>query len=228
MQIIDLSQDIYEGMKVYPGHLKTVQFEHATHEETAPRFEGGFSFQTTGFILNDNGPTHVDSFSHLDPTPGAETIDQMSLDLFYGPAVCLDVTGFAPQTDITAEDLDRIEAESPVQVQRGDIVLFHTATWNRYVGDKRYLTDFPGLGESAAEWIVQRGVKTFGVDSPTPDNPASKTYPVHMMCRREHITHYENLANLDQVVDRRFTFVGFPLKVRGAHGGPTRAVALVE
>jgi kynurenine formamidase len=228
MQIIDLSQDIYEGMKVYPGHLKTVQFEHATHEETAPRFEGGFSFQTTGFILNDNGPTHVDSFSHLDPTPGAETIDQMSLDLFYGPAVCLDVTGFAPHTDITAEDLDRIEAESPVQVQRGDIVLFHTATWNRYVGDKRYLTDFPGLGESAAEWIVQRGVKTFGVDSPTPDNPASRTYPVHMMCRREHITHYENLANLDQVVDRRFTFVGFPLKVRGAHGGPTRAVALVE
>ena len=228
MQIIDLSQDIYEGMKVYPGHLKTVQFEHATHEETAPRFEGGFSFQTTGFILNDNGPTHVDSFSHLDPTPGAETIDQMSLDLFYGAAVCLDVTGFAPQTDITAEDLDRIEAESPVQVQRGDIVLFHTATWNRYVGDKRYLTDFPGLGESAAEWIVQRGVKTFGVDSPTPDNPASKTYPVHMMCRREHITHYETLANLDQVVNRRFTFVGFPLKVRGAHGGPTRAVALVE
>jgi kynurenine formamidase len=205
-----------------------VQFEHATHEETAPRFEGGFSFQTTGFILNDNGPTHVDSFSHLDPTPGAETIDQMSLDLFYGPAVCLDVTGFQPQTDITADDLDRIEAESPVEVQRGDIVLFHTATWNRYVGDKRYLTDFPGLGGSAAEWIVQRGVKTFGVDSPTPDNPASKTYPVHMMCRREHITHYENLANLDQVVNRRFTFVGFPLKVRGAHGGPTRAVALVE
>jgi kynurenine formamidase len=228
MQIIDLSQDIYEGMKVYPGHLKTVQFEHATHEETAPRFEGGFSFQTTGFILNDNGPTHVDSFSHLDPTPGAETIDQMSLDLFYGPAVCLDVTGFQPQTDITADDLDRIEAESPVEVQRGDIVLFHTATWNRYVGDKRYLTDFPGLGESAAEWIVRRGVKTFGVDSPTPDNPSSKTYPVHMMCRREHITHYENLANLDQVVNRRFTFVGFPLKVRGAHGGPTRAVALVE
>src|SRR6266487_3842863 len=88
MRIIDLSQDIYEGMKVYPGHLKTVQFEHATHEETAPRFEGGFSFQTTGFMLNDNGPTHVDSFSHLDPDPSAQSIDQMPLDLFYGTAVC--------------------------------------------------------------------------------------------------------------------------------------------
>jgi kynurenine formamidase len=49
-----------------------------------------------------------------------------------------------------------------------------------------------------------------------------------MMCRREHITHYENLANLDQVVNTRFTFAGFPLKLRGAHGGPTRAVALVS
>jgi len=65
------------------------------------------------------------------------------------------------------------------------------------------------------------------VDSPTPDNPASTTYPVHMMCRREHITHYENLAHLDEVVNTRFTFAGFPLKLRGAHGGPTRAVALI-
>ncbi len=228
MALIDLSQDIYEGMKVYPGHLKTVQFEHATHEETAPRFDGGFSFQTSGFILNDNGPTHVDSFSHLDPDPNAETIEQMSLDLFYGTAVCLDVSEFAPGTDITAEDLNRIEAAAPVDVRPGDIVLFHTATWNRYSGDKRYLSEFPGLGESASEWIVKRGVKTFGVDSPTPDNPTSTSYPCHMMCRREHITHYENLANLDQVVGTRFTFVGFPLKLQGAHGGPTRAVAITD
>jgi hypothetical protein len=143
MPLTDLSQDIYEGMKVYPGHLKTVQFEHATHEETAPRFDGGFSFQTTGFLLNDNGPTHVDSFSHLDPDPSAETIEKMALDLFYGPAICLDVTGFAPQTDITAEDLDTALAKSGQELRAGDIVLFHTATWNRYAGDRRYLTDFP-------------------------------------------------------------------------------------
>jgi len=29
-------------------------------------------------------------------------------------------------------------------------------------------------------------------------------------------------------VNTRFTFIGFPLKLQGAHGGPTRAVALVE
>lgn len=227
MTLVDLSQDIFEGMTVYPGHLKTVQFVHSTHEETATRFTSGFSYQTTGLLVSDNGPTHVDSFSHLDPQPGAATIDEMPLELFYGPAVCLDLSGFPPRSDVEAEDLDRLEAASPVEVQPGDIVLFHTADWNRHNGDPRYLTDFCGLGASAAEWIVRRGVKSFGVDSPTPDNPASTVYPVHLMCRREHITHYENLANLQEVVNRRFTFAGFPLKIRGAHGGPCRPVAVL-
>jgi kynurenine formamidase len=48
------------------------------------------------------------------------------------------------------------------------------------------------------------------------------------MCRHSGITHYENLAHLDEVLGVRFTFVGFPLKLRGAHGGPTRAVAIVD
>src|SRR5688500_19420122 len=92
-------------MQVYPGHLKTVTFQHATHKETAGRFTSGFSFQTWGFMLNDNGPTHVDSFSHLDPADGAATIDAMPLDLFTGPAICLDLSAVPERTDITAEHL---------------------------------------------------------------------------------------------------------------------------
>jgi kynurenine formamidase len=49
-----------------------------------------------------------------------------------------------------------------------------------------------------------------------------------MMCREEHITHYKNLANLDQVVNHRFTFIDFPLRLQGWRGGPTWAVALVD
>jgi kynurenine formamidase len=169
----------------------------------------------------------VDSFSHLDPDPEAQTIDQMSLDLFYGPAICIDVSDIAPRTDITGDHLDEALATSGLQLDTGDMLFLYTATFDRHQGTDQYLSEFPGLGESAAEWIVNRQVKTFGVDSPTPDNPTSTSYPCHMMCRRQHITHYENLR-LTEVVNRRFTFVGFPLKVVGAHGGPTRAVAIVS
>jgi kynurenine formamidase len=178
-------------------------------------------------MLNDNGPTHVDSFSHLDPEPSAESIDQMRLELFYGPALCVDVSAVPEQTDITPGHIEAALEASGLQVARGDMVFFYTATYDKYAGTKEYLSNFAGLGAEAAEWIVEHGVKTFGVDSPTPDNPVSKTYPVHMMGRREHITHYENLV-LTEVVGKRFTFVGFPLKVVGAHGGPTRAVAVLD
>jgi kynurenine formamidase len=49
-----------------------------------------------------------------------------------------------------------------------------------------------------------------------------------MMCREYGIHHYENLANLRELVGRRFTFVGFPLKIRDGTGSPVRAVAVLE
>src|SRR6266704_2555844 len=187
-RFIDLSQEIYQGMYVYPGHLKTVIWEHHSHEETAKNFEGGFSYQSRGLLMSDHGPTHVDALSHLDPRPEAPSIEKMSLDLFYGDATCIDVSHKEPRTYINAADID----------------------------------------EARSMWLVEKGIKTFGVDSPSPDNPASRTYPCHMMCRKYGITHYENLANLDQVVNKRFTFIGFPLRIRNGTGSPVRAVALVS
>jgi kynurenine formamidase len=36
--------------------------------------------------------------------------------------------------------------------------------------------------------------------------------------------HYRNLENRDRLVSERFTFIGFPLRVRGGIGSPVRAV----
>ena len=227
-EFIDLTQPIYQGMFVYPGHLKTVIWEHHTHEETVKNFEGGFSYQSRGLLMSDHGPTHVDALSHLDPRPEAPSIEKMPLDLFYGAATCINVSHVEPQTYINASDLDSIVARTDLDVRRGDILLFYTATYNRYHGSKEYLSQYPGLDESGSMWLVERGIKTFGVDSPSLDNPISRTYPLHMMCRNYGITHYENLANLDQVVGKRFTFIGFPLPVRNGTGSPVRAVALMS
>jgi kynurenine formamidase len=227
-RLVDLSQEIYQGMGVYPGHLKTVVWDHATHEETASRFEGGFSFHSQGLMMCDHGPTHVDAICHLDPADDAPSIDQMPLDTFYGPAICLDVSHVQPPDYITAADLETALAESGQDLQRGDAVLLRTGAFERCGGTTQYCSDYTGLDEDAGNWLQARGVKIFGVDSPSPDNPISRTYPVHMMCRAHHITHYENLANLDQVIGKRFLFAGFPLRIRGGTGSPVRAVAIVE
>ncbi len=98
----------------------------------------------------------------------------------------------------------------------------------RYGGTREYTTQYPGLDQSAADWLEAQKLKIFGVDSPSPDNPIDRVYPVHLLCRRTGMTHYENLANLEPLVGRRFTFYGFPLRVRGGHGSPVRAVAMLD
>ncbi len=55
------------------------------------------------------------------------------------------------------------------------------------------------LDASAADWLGDRRVKVFGVDTPSPDNPIDRTYPVYLFCREHGVTHYENLANLGEV-----------------------------
>src|SRR5687767_153539 len=68
-RLVDLSQDIYQGMLVYPGHLKTVVWDHHTHAETEHVFESDFTYASKGLLVSDHGPTHVDALSHLDSRP---------------------------------------------------------------------------------------------------------------------------------------------------------------
>lgn len=227
-RLIDLSQEIYQGMQVYPGHLKTAVWDYHSHDETVASFEGGFSYASKGLLLSDHGPTHVDALSHLDPDDHAPAIDEMPLDVFYGPATCVDVSHAEPRSYLGEADLDAAVERAGVALSPGDTLLLHTGAFERLYGTPAYTRDYPGLDETASAWLVKRGVKTFGVDSPSPDNPASREYPCHMMCRRHGITHYENLANLHRVLGERFTFVGFPLRVRGGTGSPVRAVAVLD
>jgi kynurenine formamidase len=227
-RLVDLSQEIYQGMGVYPGHLKTVVWEHHTHEETAEKFEGGFSYASRGLLLCDHGPTYVDAISHLDPSPGAPAIDAMPLDTFFGDGLCIDVADAPAHAYIGAGDLEAALDRSGHALEPGEVLLMRTGAYERHHGTPAYTSEYPGLDEEASEWLAERRVKAFGVDSLSSDNPISRTYPCHMMCRARGITHYENLANLEEVVGRRFTFVGFPLRIRGGTGSPVRAVAVLD
>src|SRR5207245_2460999 len=150
----------------------------------------------------------------------------------YGDAVCLDVSYFAPKSWISAAELKEAVKKSGAQIKRGDIVLLYTAHWNRHRGTPSYSTDNPGLTKEACEWLADQGVKSFGVDSVTPDNPIdqaqNRIFPCHEVLRDRQFIHMENLANLDKVVGKRFTFIGFPVKLSGASAAPIRAVAILN
>jgi kynurenine formamidase len=88
---------------------------------------------------------------------------------------------------------------------------------------------YSGFTLEAAEYLcVEKKVKNWGIDAPSPDTPGDLKYPVHMVTRRMAIPHMENLCNLHLLIGKRFTFAGFPLKIRGGSGSPIRAVAILD
>ena len=60
-----------------------------------------------------------------------------------------------------------------------------------------------------------------GMDTPT---PSRDWYEVHHILLKKEIVIVESLTNLDQVPSE-FTFIGFPLNLKGRDGSPVRAVA---
>src|SRR5512139_2947452 len=131
-RLIDLTQEIYNGMPVYPGHQRTVLFDVRTHEETrAANKPGSFTSTVMGILMCDHGPTHVDAFNHVDSSPTAESIDQLPLELFFTPAVCLDVSHRNAGEYIPRPDLEEACRKAHLAVARGMTVLLHTGHFNR-------------------------------------------------------------------------------------------------
>lgn len=228
-KVIDLSQEIYQGMPVYPGHLNTVIWDYHRHEETVKNYLEGHSYTTRGIILSDHGPTHVDAISHIKNDPSAPSIDKMPLETFFGPALCLDVSDFPEKGTMGPEVIKNAEKKSQLPIRPNDVVLFYTGHYERHYGKPEWLTDYSGFTEEAAAYLLEeKRIKNWGADTPSPDTPGNLAYPVHRVTRRTGIPHMENLCNLHLLAGRRFTFYGFPLKIRGGSGSPIRAVAILD
>ena len=232
-KLIDLSQAIVHRDKYgqHPLHPVPYIFPYITHEESSKQLKG-ISYTTEWLNINSHSGTHVDAPRHTDPRPDAMAADEMPLEWFYGPAVCVDLSHFPPKAWISKKDLEKAVKKSGVEIRKGDIVLLYTGHWNRTHDTPAYPTDNPGLTKEACEWLYSKGVVSFGVDAVTPDNPidqaVNKIFPCHEVLRDKKFPHFENLANLDKVVGKRFTFIGFPLKLKGASAGPVRAIAILD
>jgi len=91
MEIIDLSQEIYKGMPVYKGLPQVKMTIHNSHEEWE-----GIQNPTTitpsvyKLELGEHTGTHVDALNQMGKEYKGQSIDRMSLSMFYTRGICLD------------------------------------------------------------------------------------------------------------------------------------------
>lgn len=228
LRLVDLSHTIFQGMPVYPGHLKTVVWDYATHEETDRMLGGtGYSWQTRGLMFSDHGPTHVDAHNHLDPAPDAPAIDEIAIEDFLTAGVCVDVTATPSDGYITRASLVEAFNRAGLGVPKGGTVLLWTGHFEDNYGTDAWLGLYAGLDRDATTWLADEGVLNIGIDAPSIDTPRDRSYPAHQVCRDRRLLNTENLGNLGKVAGKSFVYIGLPLRIRGGTGSPIRAVALL-
>jgi len=204
MEIIDISMEIGEDMVTYPGDPKpSIERYMSIPEEP---------YNLTKLTLGTHTGTHVDTKRHI-RNEGTGVLE-LPLDALYGPCKVLDVSEV--DSLICAKDLMKFD------IDKGDIILLKTK--NSEKGYKKFYEEYVSLGPSAAKYLVEKGVRTLGIDYLSVESFDS-TGEVHRVLL-DTITVFEGLV-LKDVKAGEYLFCGLPLKIN-ADGAPARAILIKE
>jgi len=143
------------------------------------------------------------------------------------------------------ESLDEIFAKQELErighaLRPLDIVVVNTRAGSRY-GSGDYVTAGCGMGYEATMYLLERGVRLTGTDAWSWDAPfvytaekfrqtgdAKLIWEGHKAGRDIGYCHLEKLHNLEALPGDGFMIACFPVKIRGASAGWTRAVAIFD
>jgi kynurenine formamidase len=228
-EMIDLSQEIFPGMPVFPGMPEVSITMHVSHEEWDDITDSDVVSPAVNRLeLGEHTGTHVDAINHMAREYRGQSIETMSLTMFYTEGICLDFSYKGLQELIEIPDLEQALSEAKLEIKPGDTVLLYTDHYRRAFGTEHWHHG-PGISVSAARWLGEQKIAAFGVETMAPGVLKVSNKEVHHICGELGFTHYENMINLHQLIGRgRFRFIGLPLKIRGGTGSPVRAVAVFE
>lgn len=228
-EIIDLSQDIYEGMPVFKDLPQVKMSVHNTHEE----WEGDFKSKTRTpavhkLELGEHTGTHVDAINHMAKQYEGQSIDKMPLSMFYTEGICLDLSHKTFRELIEIKDLEVACEKQNLDILENDTVLIYTDHYRNAFGTENW-SKGPGVSADAARWLGEKRISAFGVETISPGVSGISNREVHYICGELGFTHYENMINLYLLIGRgRFRYIGLPLKIKGGTGSPVRAIAVFE
>ncbi len=194
-------------------------------------------------LITHNG-THLDAPYHFASTMNggerALTIDEVPLDWCFRPGVKLDFRRFEDGHVVNAAEVEAELRRIGYTLQPWDIVVVNTRAGAAY-GQPDYVAAGCGMGAAATRYLLERGVRLTGTDAWSWDAPFVYTaqryaashdpgiiWEGHKVGRDIGYCHLEKLHNLEVLPPYGFTVACFPVKIRGASAGWTRAVAILE
>ena len=208
MRTYDITLTISPDLPTWPG-------DPGVELERVEKIEDGSNANVSRVDMGVHTGTHVDAPFHF--LQDGITVDKIDLSLLTGRAYVLHL----PEVDvITAPVLEN--AQIPPRTRR---VLFKTRNSESWAKkDLVFNTDFVGLSEDGAEYLVRRGVKLVGMDYLSVA-PYKKSRPTHEKLLEAGVVIVEGL-DLSEVSQGRYTLYCLPLKIANSDGAPARAILI--
>ena len=251
MPLVDLSAPIVASPPETPEPLRT-EIAFTDHQAGAKQIEqllgvtpdllrDGEGWATEEFLrFGTHNSTHVDAPYHYNSTirgERAQTIDELPLEMFFGPGVVLEFSERADGEVITREDAERSVAEAGHDLQPGHIVLVHTGR-DAFLDAPDYMIRGPGVTAEATRWLFDQGVRVMGIDAWGWDAPlhlqaeeakARQEQRIFWAAHQSDLPYcqIERLAGLGRLPRTGFQLACFPLRIVGASAAPARVVAFV-
>lgn len=204
MKLIDISVPLDASLATYPGNLPF-------SIEPVKRLARGDSSNVSTLHMSAHAGTHVDAPRHFfDDGAGAEALP---LEMLCGRARVVELT---TRRGVTAEDLAEFDLSE-------DLRLLLKTPNSRLWNSPEFHTDFVGVTEGGARFLVDRGVKVLGVDYLSVEQYKAPGAPAHHVLLGSGIIVIEGL-NLRDVEPGTYEMFCLPLAVVGADGAPARVV----
>jgi arylformamidase len=221
--VVDLSHPLYLGMPNVGG-LHVASWPVKTFAATRVLSQGRAAFESRMMLLPEHCGTHIDVPRHFDENGTA--LSEIPLDRLALPGQLLDLRHVPKKKAITVAHFEEAEKQSGRRIGPDAAVICWTGS-DRDRGKADWMNDRPFIPTETARWLVDRGMLLFCTDLMGMDDPAEWWWPTHDIWLKNNVCMVQQLCNLDQLVDKQFIFVAFPIKMRDGTGCPVRAAALV-
>ncbi|MBW2030914.1 MAG: cyclase family protein [Deltaproteobacteria bacterium] len=219
-KLVDLTFGIEEGISTCPTPW------HPVVEVTkiARHFIEGR--ETRKVTLGTHTGTHIDAPLHF--LADGHSVDQLPLEILIGEALLLDFSGKKNGEEISEGEI----GEKLLGIEGIERLVIRT-DWSGKWMKRGYFEEYPYLSQGACGFLIQKGVRLLGMDTPSPDNPNDKAgslqdSPNHKKLLANGIVIVEYLTNLREIEGQRFWLIALPLKLLGCDGAPARVVGKIR
>ncbi len=204
MKIYDVSVVLRPNMPVWPG-------ESGLEISKTRTMEDGMGANVSAIKTGCHIGTHIDAPLHF--IDRGESVERLSLDLFVGK---VQVYPMAVREYIETGDLE------PLRLEKGQRVIFKTSNSNLWEKES-FQTEYVFIREEAAQFLVDVGVKTVGIDYLSVEQYGNENSPTHRILLGSGVGVIEGL-DLRVVDGGEYELICLPLKLAGADGSPARVI----